>query len=379
MQEFKEFLATIYFAPSRLRNFDNSTPTNLPLPGFFGVDSNGVPDRTPLPNGNAAEGENRFINESLNGIFPLTMAGDTCTTCHNYRSGRGLEGDFLHVEREGGRVFRTAQLRSLSEKLGMDLRGTNSRAGFGFRFDGREATMTDLLVNVFRMTNSQAIADTTAFLLSFPGTQFTQDYTRNESKDSHAAVGRQFIVRDPADHRLPPKILEWTSSDEALDIIVRGRKDGLNRAWSYNRDTTFLSDRNGESASLGELLALATPDTPLIFTISFPNAGRAAIDRDGDGVFDQTETEAGLDPADIFSRVRIVRVEWNQAGGSNVLVSIAPPASHHRLQYKARLEDTMWTDLPDIRTADASTGWLTLFDRPLANPSQRFYRVVLVE
>src|SRR5262249_50771906 len=46
MQELKDFLSTIHFAPSRFRNFDNSLPTNMPLPGFYGVDTNGVPDRT---------------------------------------------------------------------------------------------------------------------------------------------------------------------------------------------------------------------------------------------------------------------------------------------------------------------------------------------
>ena len=48
MQEFKEFLETIQFPPNRFRNFDGSLPGNMPLPGFFGVSAEGVPDRTPL-------------------------------------------------------------------------------------------------------------------------------------------------------------------------------------------------------------------------------------------------------------------------------------------------------------------------------------------
>src|SRR5262249_33267659 len=74
MQEFKEFLATLTFPPSRFRTFDNSLPTNLPLPGFFGVDTNGVPDRTPLPNGNAVAGRDHFSNDAFNGRFQLTEA-----------------------------------------------------------------------------------------------------------------------------------------------------------------------------------------------------------------------------------------------------------------------------------------------------------------
>ena len=377
MQEFKDFLATIYFPPNRFRNLDNSAPTNMPLPGLFGVDSNGIPDSTPLPNGNAIAAESRFVNEGLHGIFPFTVAPDTCTTCHNYRSGRGLEGDFLHVGREDDRVFRTAQLRSLSEKLGMNLRSTDSRAGFGFRFDGRAATLTDLLVDVFRVTNNQEIADMTAFLLSFPGSQFIE-FQRDDSQDSHAAVGAQFTVRAPDASSLPAEILEWTGSDPPPDIIARGVTGGVNRSWRYTFDGTYQSDRNGERASLSNLLAMATPAAPMIFTALPFGSGQAAIDRDGDGVFDRTEIEARLDPADALSRVRIIRVEWNPVGGSNAVISIASPDSHYRLQYKDRLDALVWADLLGIGTAD-NAGYVRLFDNTASAAAQRFYRVVLVE
>ena len=284
MQEFKDFLATISFAPNRFMNMDNSMPTNLPLPGFFGVDTNGTPDRTPLPDGNAAEGESRFFNESLNGRFSLTEL-TTCTTCHNRPGGRGLEGDFIQVEREPGRFFRPAQLRSIGEKLGMDGMSTNSRAGFGLRFDGRSDTLTSLFADVFRMTNNQAIADFTAFLLAFP------------SGMSPAAVGKQFTVHGPEDlPRLQP-ILDATTYGE---IVARGVKDGLNRGWHYvYREGVFQSDRNQERITLAELLSLATPDTPLTFTVPPPGTGiRLGVDRDGDGIFDRSEIDYGFDPND---------------------------------------------------------------------------------
>ena len=68
-------------------------PTNLPLPGFYGVDTNGVPDRTPLPDGNAVEGGNLFFFSTFNGRFELTQG--SCTTCHKRQSGRGTEGALL--------------------------------------------------------------------------------------------------------------------------------------------------------------------------------------------------------------------------------------------------------------------------------------------
>ena len=285
MQEFKDFLATITFPPNRFMNLDNSVPTNMPLPGFFGVDASGKPDRTPLPNGNAAEGADRFFNESSNGRFALTV-GTTCTTCHNHSGGRGAEGDFVQVERETGRFFRPAQLRSIGERLGMDGMTVNSRAGFGLRFDGRSDTLTKFLTDVFQMTNNQAIADFTAFLLAFP------------SGVAPASAGKQFTVRGPEDY-----------IQISGEIVAHGVKDGLNRSWVYVSDgetigpIVFQSDRNQEQITLPELLDLASPDNPLTFLVPPPGTGRRlGVDRDGDGILDRTEIDYGFNPSDPLSR-----------------------------------------------------------------------------
>ena len=302
MQEFKAFLSTIHVAASRFRNLDDSMPTNLPLPGLYGVNSEGIPNRTPLPNGNAIEGQNRFFNDSFDGRFALTTG--RCATCHNFSSGRGLEGDFLHVEREPNRFFRPSQLRSLSEKLGMDRSSTNSRAGFGFRFDGRSDTLTSLLADVFRVTNNQAIADVTAFLLTIPGSGIGTDYTRDDNQGVHAAVGRQLTVTSSEAHPLLTALLEILIGNEspAFALTVRGTKEGLHRGWVFNGEV-FQSDRNAEQDSLSGLLALATPATPLTFTTVPQEAGRRmGIDRDDDGIFDQTEIDNGFDPANYYSR-----------------------------------------------------------------------------
>ncbi|MCI0747759.1 MAG: hypothetical protein L0Y58_20320 [Verrucomicrobia subdivision 3 bacterium] len=309
MQEFKEFLATIHFPPSRFRPLDNSMPTNLPLPGFFGVDANGVPDRTPLPNGNAVTGSELFaLNEDFNGRFELTI-GD-CRTCHNRLSGRGAEGDLIVVGREAERPFRPAQLRSITEKLGMDLRSTNSRAGFGLRFDGRSATLTDFFADVFREKNNQIIADVTAFLISIPGAGFGKQTYDDDSQDTHAAVGRQFTLTAPQNLDFLWQVLEpGMTPAPPPELVVRGVKNGLNRGWYYvaRNDSNanggyFQSDRNHEQQSVEALLALATPDAPLILTVVESGTGRRiAIDRDGDGLFDRTELDTDFDPADPLS------------------------------------------------------------------------------
>jgi DNA-binding beta-propeller fold protein YncE len=297
MQELKAFLSTIHVPPSRYRNLDDSMPTNVPLPGFYGVNATGVPDRTPLPNGNAIAGRDRFFNDTFNGRFSLTIG--SCTTCHNYASGRGLEGDFLHVEREPNRFFRPSQLRSISEKLGMDRLSTNSRSGFGFRFDGRSDTLTSLFSDVFQVTNNQVIADMTAFLLSVPGGGISVDSYRNDNQAVHAAVGRQVTVTTPEGPPLLTEFLQLGGLEGAsnFDVIVHGLKDGIQRSW-YLTGGMFQSDRNVELHSLSNLLAL-TAEAPLTFMAVPAGTGRRmGVDRDEDGIFDQTELETGYDPTD---------------------------------------------------------------------------------
>jgi hypothetical protein len=247
----------------------------------------------------------------LHGRFPLTQT--TCRTCHNRQSGRGSEGDFTLFGREDSRPFKAAQLRSITDKLGLDLKGTNSRAGFGFRFDGRADTLTAFLSDVFAMTNNQEIANLTAFLLAFPGSGIQTETAGggilsgpDDSQDSHALVGKQFTLRAPA---IDPILLQTldTAAYE-LELIVRGVKDGLNRSWysvyeDSNRPRAFRSDRNDERITLADLLALASPDTPLTFTIVPPFTGRRlGVDRDEDGFFDRSEIEYGFDPTDPLSR-----------------------------------------------------------------------------
>ena len=57
MQEFEDFLASIRMPPNPFRNFDNSLPTTVPLPGQFATGrfapAGGLPAGQPLPTGNA--------------------------------------------------------------------------------------------------------------------------------------------------------------------------------------------------------------------------------------------------------------------------------------------------------------------------------------
>ena len=87
MQQFENFLATIYFPPNPNRNVDNTLPTNLPLPGHYTTGRFGTAGQ-PLPNGNA--------QRALDTIYrPLSRAIDrgafACVTCHNVPIGIGSD------------------------------------------------------------------------------------------------------------------------------------------------------------------------------------------------------------------------------------------------------------------------------------------------
>jgi hypothetical protein len=76
---------------------------------------------TPLPNGDALRG--------------LAIFGQ-CVSCHGVDTGRGVQNDEVLIGRNQ-KPLKIAQLRSIPDKLGMDLLGPSSRTGFGLRFDGR--------------------------------------------------------------------------------------------------------------------------------------------------------------------------------------------------------------------------------------------------
>ena len=373
MQQFKDFLATIHFPPNRFRDFDNSLPTNQPLPGLFGVSESGIPDRTPLPNGNAQRGQERFA--FIHG----------CSGCHQNDAGRGAISDDIitFVRREGNRPFKIAQLRSLQDKVGMDRVGTSSRVGFGFRFDGREDSLTRFLVDLFEIKENQEIADLTAFLLTFSGfgSERAEQLLGSPSKDAAAAVGRQVTLTTPSANPLVAAMtgLADQSPTSRVDLIARGVKDGLNRGWFYDAAVKrFLSDRNGEEISGNGLIGLASAEAPLTFTVVAAGIGRrTGIDRDGDGRFDRTELENGSDPTDPcvldtnlppeFVHLPELRVH------SGALVAV-PVLAAYVVEPCQRLRFELAENSPSGTTIHPTTG---LFTWPIPNTATGTYTIAI--
>lgn len=288
MRDFKALMTNIYFPPNPLRTFENRLSTNVPLPGLYGVDADRESPGSPLPPGDAARG---FLRTD-------------CRFCHGL--GRGGFLALTARPRSNGTTFRNAQLRNLADKLGMDLTQTNSRAGFGFMHDGRVDTLSRFLIDGFSFTDNQQLADTIAFLLSIPGSDLDFFHEDEPSRDVPAATGKQLIMTSSETNELLDAMLalardmdpETTKPKSRVQLMARGVKEQLARSWLYDAEADwFQSDRNLEHHTLTDLLALASPATPVLFMlVPFPSGQRIALDHDDDGYFDRTEIEYGTDP-----------------------------------------------------------------------------------
>ncbi|HKQ39027.1 MAG TPA: hypothetical protein VJ063_13200 [Verrucomicrobiae bacterium] len=324
MQEFKNFLRSIHFPPNRFRNLDDTLPDSVDLPGMYG----GLDPTVPLVRGTPARGKAIFFNSS--------GPDDTqCLHCHLKPTGLGRNDNDLITsgpngesnirlrvnQRTLGLPFKTPQLRNLSEKLGLDFGSGSSRAGFGFTHDGRADTLSQFLFRgfpdpitnfQFRDENGEStapevdrnIADLIAFLFCFPGNDPEINPVLEQgavaAQDVAAAVGGQITITSSNASLVSTFLRLADSPSNRIDLVVRGAQDGLLRGWYFAGN--FLSDRAREELSPSALLALATPENPLTFTLVPRGLGRRiGIDRDDDGWPDRTEIESGFDPADPMS------------------------------------------------------------------------------
>jgi len=319
MQEFEDFLATIVFPPNPFRNLDNTLPADLALPGHFSPGRFG-PEGEPLPNGDAVEGLRLYRRDSLDG----GVAGFQCVTCHTLPTGMGPDristpngtvspaplgpnGERHHglvsVDGSTNVSLKIPQLRNLYERVGFETTRLENRAGFGFVHDGSIDSIARFVAEpVFDITSRQEIADLVAFMLCFSGSDLPQGSTTDieepagpPSLDTHAAVGKQTTFGARRDEAMLASFVTLAAS-AVVDLVAKS----ADRGWFYDRTLgLFQSDRNGETASLDALRALATPGSEITFTVVPRGSGhRIGVDRDDDGFGDTTEREFGSDPAD---------------------------------------------------------------------------------
>jgi hypothetical protein len=345
MQEFESFLATITFPPNPSRNLDNTLPSTLPLPGHFRTGRFGNVGQ-PLPNGNPQNG--------------LTIYGTTrrldngtisCVTCHTMPTGMGPDFTLSPItqtyspiapgpngERHLGCVaadgvtnvtMKIPQTRNMQEKTGFNTTQLDNTSGFGYLHDGSVDSVERFVAEpVFTVTSDQEVADLTAFMLCFSGSDLPLGAVNNplhapgpSSQDSHAGVGQQ-ITFNGANNSDPTllarfNLLMGQVSLSRLGLIVKGRVNGENRGWMRLTNGIMQSDRNGESIAEPLLRALAGAGSELTYTFvpSPAAANRLGVDRDQDGVFDRTELVAGSNPADPNSVPQICdTIDFNHDG-----------------------------------------------------------------
>lgn len=322
MQEFEDFLATIHFPPNPYRNFDNTLPTSLPLPGHFTTGRFGAAG-SPLPNGNAQAGLLNYRTGNLDAV--------QCATCHTLPAGVGPNGTIvglqfqtippgpngeLHhavvsVDGSTNVTMKIPQLRNLYERVGFETTQTSNQAGFGFLHDGSVDSIARFVTEpVFSLASDQEVADMVAFMLAFSGSDLPQGSPLNPlelpgppSKDTHAAVGRQTTLVDaagasPAQLALIASMVALAESD-AVGLIVKGRVGGVARGYAYVGGGMCQSDRAAETVTIADLQNAATIGGELTFTVvPAGSETRIGIDRDEDGHFDRDELDACSDPAD---------------------------------------------------------------------------------
>ena len=343
MQEFEDFLATIHFPPNPNRNFDNTLPENLPLPGQYKSGRFGD-EGQPLPNGNAQHGLEIYRRgvSIFGSVFPgsadpIDSGSFSCVFCHTLPLGmgsntvadfsqvdinnpetytnftfqplpQGPKGEFHHalvsVDGSKQKAIKTPQLRALHDKAGFETTpGHPSLSGFGVLHDGSVDSLSRFVSEpTFDVANYQDVADLVALMLSFSGSDFPEQVPDADtpfiisppgtaSKDAHAAVGKQATMSFEKDTDRINAMLDLAEAGK-VDVVVHGTDNtGAARGYLYLGQGLFKGDGNGTTLSTSGLLVLASLGDPQTFTVvPRGSGGRLGLDRDEDGLFDYDET-----------------------------------------------------------------------------------------
>ncbi len=341
MQEYEDFLATIHYPPNPYRNFNNTLPTNLPLPGHY-TTGRFAPAGQPLPNGNAVAGLNDYRTDGLDIV--------NCVSCHTTQTGAGPDGflnaqfQFVPVppgpfgERHLALVgidgstnisMKIPQLRNMYEKTGFNTTQLTNTAGFGYLHDGSVDSVERFLAEpVFQVTSDQQVANLVALMLAFGGSDLPQgspstplELPGPAGRDAHAAVGKQETTGASAfasrGGSLIPQMRALADAGD-VGLIVKGRQGGLTRGYEYLPGGMLQSDRAEEIVAADTLLMSAAADSELTWTVVPAGAQRRiGIDRDEDGHFDRDELDAGRDPADPLSFPGQIPADLNGDGTVN--------------------------------------------------------------
>ncbi len=384
-----DFLATVRIPPNPYRTLENGLSTNVPLPGHKSLAG------APLPNGNAASGYQSFRSGS-----------GACITCHTLPTGLGIEytnnatgstvpfigtnGEHhvsLVARLEGGLPAKTAQFRNILDKIGMDGASTQSRAGFGFGHDGGSDTLVRFVIAEGRLTNqsAQLVANLVSFLLSVSGSDLAPATNAGllrigpASQDVPAGLGRQLTLDAPQHLPLLDSMLALAYSPTSrLELIAKSSAAATERGWFYDRGAgLFQSDRRNEKVSAEALIGLAAAGSEITFTLVAQGTGlRLGIDRDSDGVYDGDELDAGTNPADPQSYLRIESVMLGGLANGELHLSFTAVSNRtYTVQSRDRFDSGPWSRWVDV-VASPSTRLVTLTNGLPIGAGSRAFRLV---
>jgi DNA-binding beta-propeller fold protein YncE len=322
MQAFEDTLASMHFPPNPHRTFENGLPTDMVLDGHY-TTGRFAPPGQPLPNGNAQRALDTLYRASF-------LDGFNCVTCHTLPTGMGTEyrvqgfsllppgpvgpnGERHHqvssLDGSTNISIKIPQLRNMHEKTGFNTTQLRNTAGFGYLHDGSVDSIERFLAEpVFGVVSDQEVADLTAMMLAFSGSNLPSGSPVSileplgpESQDTHAAVGAQATHAGGTPPAIIADMLPLAQAG-AVDLVVKGAFGGEPRGFVFTTGSTYQSDRAGETASHAALLAAAGAGAELTWTVVPAGSGvRIGIDRDSDGFFDRDETDSCADPADAAS------------------------------------------------------------------------------
>ncbi|HEX5752970.1 MAG TPA: YncE family protein [Archangium sp.] len=262
MQAFTDFILTVRMSPNPHRNLDDTLPAS-----FAGADPRA--------------GESFFLNTPFRGTL-------TCNQCHSITNGGTNQVIFPGTVLGTTQPFKTAQLRNMYHKNSFRKTvGGQSVGGYGFSHDGADATLDEFLSHpVFGTltTNPTARANLNAFLLNFPtGMAPAVGYSRTVSAANATSAA---VTTDVA-------LLESQAQAGKIDLIVKGKLNGVARGLFYNRlSRVYEQDAAGApTLSWTQLQSLAASGQSQFTLMGVPpgTGKRMGIDRDADGVLDADE------------------------------------------------------------------------------------------
>ena len=240
----------------------------------------------------------------------------SCRGCHTLNASLGQFGTLGQTTFDDEtQEFKVPQLKNAYQKIGMfgtpntlfaDILPADAQhqgdqiRGFGFLHDGSMATVFDFLRGrVFTLDDDQR-HNLEQFVLAFDTTFAPIVGQQITLTGGNAAVAGPRIDLMIARAKTDFALLDQPDAKEC-DLIAKAVVGGHARGYLLNATSgTFQSDRGAEPALTdGELRDLAAANgQEVTYTCVPPGEGvRLGLDRDGDGVFDQDEIDAGTDPA----------------------------------------------------------------------------------